>query len=183
MHQVWSYSLRGSRLLRHQPARLLGFVCFKPLTLDGMGSTFPPAGLCPLSAAHVRRNGLHFPAWMSPGSALTSPVSVLISIVFFFLRPLFKTCVFTPFVSGRAGPSVLCKGSSGLAVCCAAASRAVQPGSGRLVFRGGGTRALIIAAHGLHYRGVWDLPRSGTEPVSSVLAGRLLSTVPPGKSQ
>ena len=30
-------------------------------------------------------------------------------------------------------------------------------------------------------RGTWDLPRPGHEPVSSALAGRFLTTAPPGK--
>ena len=30
--------------------------------------------------------------------------------------------------------------------------------------------------------GMWDLPRSGIEPVSPALAGGFLSTAPPGKS-
>ena len=30
-------------------------------------------------------------------------------------------------------------------------------------------------------RGMWDLPRQGLEPVSLALAGRLSTTVPPGK--
>ena len=30
-------------------------------------------------------------------------------------------------------------------------------------------------------RGIWDLPRPGLEPVSPALAGRFLTTVPPGK--
>ena len=30
-------------------------------------------------------------------------------------------------------------------------------------------------------RGMWDLPRPGLEPVSPALAGRLSTTVPPGK--
>ena len=30
-------------------------------------------------------------------------------------------------------------------------------------------------------RGMWDLPRPGLEPVSPALAGRFLTTVPPGK--
>ena len=29
--------------------------------------------------------------------------------------------------------------------------------------------------------GLWDRPRSGTEPISPVLAGRFLSSAPPGK--
>ena len=37
-----------------------------------------------------------------------------------------------------------------------------------------GSRAQLL-------RGMWDLPRPGLEPVSPALAGRLLTTVPPGK--
>ena len=32
-------------------------------------------------------------------------------------------------------------------------------------------------------RGMWDLPGPGLEPVSPALAGRFLTTVPPGKSE
>ena len=31
------------------------------------------------------------------------------------------------------------------------------------------------------FRGMWDLPRPGLEPVSPALAGRFLTTAPPGK--
>ena len=31
------------------------------------------------------------------------------------------------------------------------------------------------------FRGMWDLPRPGLEPVSPALAGRLSTTAPPGK--
>ena len=37
-----------------------------------------------------------------------------------------------------------------------------------------GSRAQLL-------RGMWDLPRPGLEPVSPALAGRFLTTVPPGK--
>ena len=37
-----------------------------------------------------------------------------------------------------------------------------------------GTRAQLLC-------GMWDLPRPGLEPVSSALAGRFSTTVPPGK--
>ena len=47
----------------------------------------------------------------------------------------------------------------------------------------------VIVAHGLSscgsraqsFHGMWDLPRPGLEPVSPALAGRLSTTVPPGK--
>ena len=66
-----------------------------------------------------------------------------------------------------------------------------------------GTRASVVVAHGLSscglrglerrlsscgtwaqlLCGMWDLPSPGLEPVSAALAGRFLTTVPPGKSQ
>ena len=39
----------------------------------------------------------------------------------------------------------------------------------------------VAVAHGLSFRGMWDPPRPGLEPVSPALAGRLLTTAPPGK--
>ena len=39
-----------------------------------------------------------------------------------------------------------------------------------------GSRAQLL-------RGMWDLPRPGIEPVSPALAGRFLTTAPPGKPQ
>ena len=35
----------------------------------------------------------------------------------------------------------------------------------------------------LLFRGMWDLPRPGLEPMSLVLAGGFLTTAPPGKSR
>ena len=66
-----------------------------------------------------------------------------------------------------------------------------------------GVRASVVVAHGLSscglralecrlsscgaraylFRGMWDLPGPGIELVSLALAGRFLSTAPPGKSQ
>ena len=65
-----------------------------------------------------------------------------------------------------------------------------------------GTQASVVVAHGLSsfgsraleqrlsscgtraylLRGMWDLPRPGLEPMSPALAGRFLTTAPPGKS-
>ena len=53
-----------------------------------------------------------------------------------------------------------------------------------------GARASVVVACGLSscgsraqlLRGMWDLPRPGLEPVSPALAGRFLTTTPPGKS-
>ena len=38
-------------------------------------------------------------------------------------------------------------------------------------------------AQALLFRGMWDLPRPGIEPVSPELAGGFLTTEPPGKSR
>ena len=53
-----------------------------------------------------------------------------------------------------------------------------------------GTWASVVVAHRLNscgaqaylFRGTWDLTRPGLKPVSPALAGRFLTTVPPGKS-
>ena len=66
-----------------------------------------------------------------------------------------------------------------------------------------GARASVVVAHGLSscglqalehrlsscgarallLRGMWDLPGPGLKPVSPALAGRCLTTVPPGKPE
>lgn len=43
-------------------------------------------------------------------------------------------------------------------------------------------RLSSCSAQALLLRGMWNLPGTGIEPVSSELTGRILSTVPPGKS-
>ena len=53
-----------------------------------------------------------------------------------------------------------------------------------------GVRASVVVAHRLSscgaraslFRGMWDLPGPGLEPVSPALAGGFLTTAPPGKS-
>ena len=53
-----------------------------------------------------------------------------------------------------------------------------------------GMRASVVVAHELSscgawaqlLRGMWDLPGPGLKPMSPALAGRFLSTAPPGKS-
>ena len=53
-----------------------------------------------------------------------------------------------------------------------------------------GVQASVVVARGLSscgtraslFRGMWDLPGPGLEPVSPALAGGFLTTAPPGKS-
>ena len=61
-------------------------------------------------------------------------------------------------------------------------------GSRHAGFSSCGSRALerrvsSCGAQALLPHGMWDLPRPGIKPVSPALAGRFLTTVPPGKSQ
>ena len=45
-----------------------------------------------------------------------------------------------------------------------------------------GSWASVVAVHRLRFpSGMWDLPASGTESLSPVLAGRFFITEPPGK--
>ena len=53
-----------------------------------------------------------------------------------------------------------------------------------LLLRSTGSRrsGSVVVAHGpSRYRGMWDPPRPGLEPVSPAPAGRFSTTVPPGK--
>ena len=65
----------------------------KPFTLEGMSSTFPVLNISWLC--------FHFPSFC---------IDFNNRCFFFFLTPLFKNCIFTYFVFGWAGSSLLCKG-------------------------------------------------------------------------
>ena len=83
----------------------------------------------------------------------------------------------------------------GLCFCARAFSSCGERGPLFIVVRGPLTVAVsLVAEHRLQTRrlsscgswaqllcGIWDLPRPGLEPVSPALAGRLSTTVPPGK--
>ena len=84
----------------------------------------------------------------------------------------------------------------GLRFCARAFSSCGERGPLFIVMCGPLTiAASLVAEHRLQTRrlsncgsrtqllcGMWDLPRPGLEPVSPALAGRLSTTVPPGKS-
>ena len=83
----------------------------------------------------------------------------------------------------------------GLCFCARAFSSCGERGPLFIAVRGPLTiAASLIAEHRLQarrlssygsraqlLRGMWDLPKPGLEPVSPALAGRLSTTVPPGK--
>ena len=86
-------------------------------------------------------------------------------------------------------------GVLGLRFCARALSSCGKWGPLFIAVRGPLTiTASLVAEHRLHtrrlsscgsraqlLRGMWDPPRPGLEPVSSALAGRFSTTVPPGK--
>ena len=83
----------------------------------------------------------------------------------------------------------------GLRFCARAFSSCGEQGPLFIAVRGPLTiAASLVAEHRLQMRrlsncgsqaqllrGMWDLPRSGLEPVSPALAGRFSTTAPPGK--
>ena len=71
-----------------------------------------------------------------------------------------------PFLDGGSSCAAPALGHVGFSSC---GSRDLEDG-----LSGWGTRASLL-------RGLWDLPRSGTEPVPRALAGGLFTTEPPGK--
>ena len=85
----------------------------------------------------------------------------------------------------------------GLCFCARAFSSCGKRGPLLITVRGPLTiAASLVAEHRLQTRrlsscgsraqllhGMWDLPRPGPEPASPALAGRLPTTVPPGKPQ
>ena len=89
----------------------------------------------------------------------------------------------------------LCMAVLGLRFCARAFSSCGEWGALFIAVRGSLTVvASLVAEHGLQtrrlsscgsraqlLRGMWDLPRPGLEAVSPALAGRFLTTVPPGK--
>ena len=104
-------------------------------------------------------------------------------LLLFFKVNLFYLWLCWVFVAARGLSLVAASGASLFAVhgllivviCCRAQAL--------------GTRASVVVAHRLSscglraqlLRGMWDLPGPGLEPVTPALAGRFLTTVPPGK--
>ena len=72
----------------------------------------------------------------------------------------------------------LCELSSSCGVGALVAAASLVPGGAGTLGRSGITGC---GAQAQLSRSVWALPRSGTEPVSPAVAGRFLTTEPPGK--
>ena len=99
--------------------------------------------------------------------------------IYLFLAVLGLCCCTQAFSSCGEPGATLCCGAltshCGGFACCGA--------------RALGAWASVVVAHGLSscgtwaqlLRGMWDIPRPGFEPVSPALAGRFLTSVPPGK--
>ena len=113
----------------------------------------------------------------------------ILSFFFFYIIPLL---LFIYLVSllvsfGCVGSSLLHVGAT--LRCCAWSSYCSDFSCCRAWSLG--TQASVVVAHGLSscgawallFCGMWDLPGPGIEPMSPALAGRFLTTAPPGKSQ
>ena len=80
-------------------------------------------------------------------------------------------------------------GERGATLCCGAqalgaqASVVVAHGLSSCGLRALELRVSSCGARALLLRGMWDLPGPGHEPMSLALAGRFLTTAPPGKPQ
>ena len=116
-----------------------------------------------------------------------------VSVFFFWLRCVFvAACRLSLVVVSGAYSSLWCVGFSlrWLLLLWSTGSR-------RVGFRSCSTRASGVAVRGLSSCGVWaqqlwltglatprhvDLPRPGLKPMFPALAGRFLTTAPPGKS-
>ena len=115
-------------------------------------------------------------------------------------RVFFKKINLFVFIFGCVGSSLLCAGflqlrRAGATLRCGARASCCRGFSccGTWAL---GAQASVVVAHGLQARrlsscgaraqllhGMWDLPGPGLEPVSPALAGRFLTTAPPGKPQ
>ena len=128
----------------------------------------------------------------------------VLKIIFIFMYLFFKLINYLFF--GSVGSSLLLAGflwlqQAGATLCCGALVSHCG-GFSCCEAQALGSRASVVVVHGLSscgsralvcrlsscgtwaqlLCGMWDLPRSGLEPVSPALAGRFLTTVPPGKS-
>ena len=110
----------------------------------------------------------------------------LLLLLFALLLLLFFKILFIYlFIYGCVGPSFLCEGSPQLRQAGATLHRGARASHYRGLSCCGAqaqTRRLSsCGARAQLLRGMWDLPRPGLEPMSPALAGRLSTTVPPGK--
>ena len=90
--------------------------------------------------------------------------------LFFWLRWVFVAVRGLSFQLGRAGATLRC----GLSLR-SVASLVVEHGLQACRLSSCGSRAQLLC-------GMWDLPGPGLKPVFPALAGRFLTTVPPGKT-
>ena len=130
-----------------------------------------------------------------------SRVELCSGVLFLFLKFIYL------FIFGCVGSSLLCPGflqlrRAGATLCCGTrashcggfsccgaralgmwASVVVECGLSSCGSRALERRLSSCGARAQLLHGMWDLPGPGLEPVSPALAGRFLTTVPPGKSQ
>ena len=123
---------------------------------------------------HQKRDGKNFSLWMSMKSHM-APNWLLFFLhlfIYLFLAVLgLRFCARAFSSCGKRGPIFIAVHGPLTIVASLVAEHRFQ--TRRL--SNCGSRAQLL-------RGMWDLPRPGPEPVSPALAGRLSTTVPPGKT-
>ena len=125
-----------------------------------------------------------------PLKLMTSHSFLKIIYLFFVCWVFVAVCGLSLIVVSGGRSSLQCTGFSLRALSCCAAW-ALGTRTSVVAARGlcsCGSQALELAgssscgAQALVARSMWNLPGPGIEPVSAALAGGVLSTVPPGKS-
>ena len=136
--------------------------------------------MCILASTLMNKKDASKTAWEFRGNILFFKLIILFIYLFIYLWlhwVFFAMCRLSLVVVSGGYSSLRCAGFSlRWLLCCGAwalgawASAVVACGLSSC-----GKRAWLL-------RGMWDLPGPGLEPVSPALAGRFLTTAPPGKS-
>ena len=161
-----------------------------------------PHGPSPLTQKRVTNTSIFYQSlkdFLVENHLQTTPPHCNVQILFFFFH------LFNLFIFGCIGTSLLCTGflqllQVGATLHCSAQASHCS-GFSCCRARALGAWASVVVARGLSscsswalehrlsscgaraqlLRGMWDLPGPGLEPVFPALAGRFLTTAPPGK--
>ena len=107
-------------------------------------------------------------------------ITLFCLFTYLFLADLGLHCCMWAFCSwGKQGLlfAAVCRSLIAVASCCGA--QALDAQASVVATRGLQSMGSIAVAHGLH--SMWNLPWPGIKPMSPALAGRFLTTGPPGK--
>ena len=118
--------------------------------------------------------------WHYPRTGVSNSISKVCPFFFFFFGRVGSQLLHVGFLQLRqAGTTLRCSAQAshcgGISCCGVWALGAQASVVAACALSSCGSRPQLL-------QGMWDLPRPGIEPVSPALAGRFLTTVPPGKS-